>query len=71
MANKVIPQHTLLPLLDAALDDLATYLAGDSWEARKNYLSNMMRDSIANLVKQREIFEQKEHLIPRRVDNDP
>ncbi len=71
MANKVIPQDTLLPLLDAPLDDLATYLAGDSWEARKNHLSNMMSDSITNLVKQMEIFEQKGHLIPRSVDNDP
>ncbi len=42
MADKTIPQDTFLPLLDAPLDDLATYLAGDSWEARKRYLNNMM-----------------------------
>ena len=57
MADKTIPQDTLLPLLDAPLDELATYLAGDSWEARKNYLASMMRDSIMNLVKQLEVFK--------------
>ncbi len=57
LADKPIPQDTLLPLLDAPLDELAAYLAGRTWEARKNYLSNMMGDSITNLVKQMEIFE--------------
>ena len=57
MADKTIPQDTFLPLLDAPLDDLATYLAGDSWEARKRYLNNMMGDSLANLMKQIEIFK--------------
>ena len=59
MADKPVPQDTLLPLLDAPLDDLATYLAGDTWEARKDYLNNMMGDSLNNLFKQTEIFEQK------------
>ncbi len=58
MADKTIPQDTLLPLLDAPLDDLATYLAPDSWEARKSYLANMMHDSIQNLMKQLEVFEE-------------
>ena len=57
MADKIVPQDTLLPLLDAPLDDLATYLAPDSWEARKRYLNNMMGDSITNLMKQLEVFE--------------
>ncbi len=57
MADKKIPQDTLLPLLDAPLDDLATYLAGDTWEARKDYLNNMMGDSLNNLFKQTEFFE--------------
>ena len=59
LADKTIPQETFLPLLDAPLDELATYLADHSWEARKNYLNNMMGDSIMNLVKQIEFFEKK------------
>ena len=59
LAKKTIPQDTLLPLLDAPLDELAAYLANHSWEARKDYLSNMMGDSITNLVKQIAFFEQK------------
>ncbi len=59
MEGKTIPQDTLLPLLDAPLDELATYLRPDSWEARKDYLSSMMRDSIENLMKQMVFF--KEH----------
>ncbi len=57
MADKKIPQDTLLPLLDAPLDDLARYLAGDTWEARKDYLNNMMGDSLDSLFKQTEIFQ--------------
>lgn len=57
MADQTVPQDTLLPLLDAPVDDLATYLRPDSWEARKDYLSAMMRDSIMNLMKQLEIFD--------------
>ena len=57
MADEKIPQDTLLPLLDAPLDDLATYLRPDSWEARKDYLNNMMGDSLNNLFKQIEFFE--------------
>ena len=60
LADKTIPQETFLPLLDAPLDELATYLADRSWEARKNYLNNMMGDSITNLVKQIGFFEEKE-----------
>lgn len=56
MADKIVPQDTLLPLLDAPLDELATYLRPDSWEARKNYLNNMMFDSFENLMKQIEVF---------------
>ena len=56
MADKPVPQDTFLPLLDAPLDDLATYLTPDSWEARKNYIASMMVDSITNLMKQLEIF---------------
>ncbi|MCH8113809.1 MAG: hypothetical protein IH905_17960, partial [Proteobacteria bacterium] len=59
LADKTIPQETFLPLLDAPLDELATYLADHSWEARKDYLNNMMGDSIMNLVKQIEFFEKK------------
>ena len=58
MADKIIPQDTLLPLLDAPLDELATYLRPDSWEARKDYLSAMMRDSLENLMKQIAFFEE-------------
>ncbi len=47
MADKKIPQDTLLPLLDAPLDDLARYLAGDTWEARKDYLNNRMSAAAA------------------------
>ena len=57
MADKAVPQDTLLPLLDAPLEDLATYLRPDSWEDRKHYLSSMMQDSIMNLMKQLEIFD--------------
>ena len=57
MADEKIPQDTFLPLLDAPLDELATYLRPDTWEARKNYLNNMMGDSLNNLFKQIEIFE--------------
>ena len=56
MADKTIPQDTLLPLLDAPLDELATYLRPDSWEARKHYLGSMMRDSLETLMKQLEFF---------------
>ncbi len=56
MADQTFPQDTLLPLLDAPLDELATYLRPDSWEARKNYLANMIGDSVRNLMKQIEIF---------------
>ncbi len=56
MANETVPQDTLLPLLDAPLDDLATYLTPDTWEARKDYLANMMKDSIENLMTQLRIF---------------
>ena len=56
MADKPVPQDTFLPLLDAPLDDLATYLTPDTWEARKNYIASMMVDSITNLMKQLEIF---------------
>ncbi len=59
MADLTIPQDTLLPLLDAPLDELARYLAGDTWEARKVYLNNMMGDSLNNLFKQIEVFEGK------------
>ncbi len=59
MADEKIPQDTLLPLLDAPLDKLATYLAGDTWEARKDYLNNMMGDSLENLFKQVEVFQEK------------
>ncbi len=58
LVDKTIPQDTLLPLLDAPLDELAAYLAGRTWEARKDYLNNMMSDSLDNLLKQTEIFEQ-------------
>ena len=64
LADRTIPQDTLLPLLDAPLDELAAYLAGHAWEARKNYLNNMMGDSLENLMKQVGFFEQKG--IPRR-----
>ncbi len=57
LAKKTIPQDTLLPLLDAPLDELAAYLAGHTWEARKDYLNNMMGDSLNNLFKQVEFFE--------------
>ena len=56
MADKTIPQDTYLPLLDAPLDELATYLRPDSWKARKDYLGAMMQDSIMNLMKQIEVF---------------
>ena len=59
LADKTIPQETFLPLLDAPLDELATYLAGHSWEARKRYLNNMMGDSVENLMKQIEFFKKK------------
>ena len=59
LAEKTIPQDTLLPLLDAPLDELAAYLAGHTWEARKDYLNNMMGDSITSLMKQTEFFDQK------------
>ncbi len=59
LAKKTIPQDTLLPLLDAPLDELAAYLADHSWEARKDYLNNMMGDSLRNLFKQVEFFEKK------------
>ena len=59
LTGKAIPQETLLPLLDAPLDELAAYLAGHTWEARKDYLNNMMGDSITNLMKQMAFFEQK------------
>ncbi len=59
MADEKIPQDTFLPLLDAPLDDLAKYLTGDTWEARKDYLNNMMADSLDNLFKQTEFFETK------------
>lgn len=59
LADKPIPQDTLLPLLDAPLDELAAYLAGHTWEARKNYLNNMMGDSLDNLFKQVEFFQEK------------
>ena len=59
LAKKTIPQDTLLPLLDAPLDELAAYLADHSWEARKDYLNNMMGDSLENLFKQVEFFEKK------------
>ena len=59
MADKTIPQDTLLPLLDAPLDELATYLRPDSWEARKDYLAGMMRDSIENLMMQLEMFKKR------------
>ncbi len=59
LADKTIPQDTLLPLLDAPLDELATYLADRSWEARKDYLNNMMGDSIMSLVKQLDIFKNR------------
>ena len=58
MANQTVPQDTFLPLLDAPLDDLATYLTPDSWEARKDYLANMMRDSIENPMKQLQFFKE-------------
>ena len=58
MADKTIPQDTYLPLLDAPLDELATYLRPDSWEARKDYLSSMMRESLENLMKQIAFFEE-------------
>jgi len=57
MADEKIPQDTFLPLLDAPLDKLATYLRPDTWEARKNYLNNMMGDSLNSLFKQSEFFE--------------
>ena len=57
LEDQPVPQDTFLPLLDAPLDDLATYLRPDTWEARKHYLSNMMMDSITNLTKQTEIFD--------------
>ena len=57
MADEKIPQDTFLPLLDAPLDELATYLRPDTWEARKNYLNNMMGDSLNSLFKQTEFFE--------------
>ena len=59
MADKIVPQDTLLPLLDAPLDDLATFLRPDSWEARKDYLNNMMGDSLNNLFKQAAFFQEK------------
>ena len=59
MADELIPQDTLLPLLDAPLDELAAYLAGHTWEARKDYLNNMMHDSLDSLFKQTEVFETK------------
>ena len=59
LAKKTIPQDTLLPLLDAPLDELAAYLADHTWEARKDYLDNMMGDSLNSLFKQIEIFERK------------
>ncbi len=60
MAHKTVPQgDTLLPLLDAPLDDLAAYLAPDSWEDRKNYLNNMLCDSLTNLGKQIDFFKEK------------
>ena len=46
MADQTFPRETLLPLLDAPLDGLATYLAPDTWEDRNNYLAGMMRDSM-------------------------
>ena len=58
MADKIVPfGDTLLPLLDAPLDDLATFLRPDSWEARGRYLGNMVHDSIMSLFKQLEMFE--------------
>ncbi len=57
--HKPIPQDTLLPLLDAPLDELAAYLAGHTWETRKDYLNNMMGDSLDSLFKQTEVFETK------------
>ena len=59
MADEKIPQDTFLPLLDAPLDDLAKYLAGDTWEARKDYLNNMMGDSLNALFKQFEFFQKR------------
>ena len=59
MADKIVPQDTLLPLLDAPLDDLATFLRPDSWEARKDYLNNMMGGSLNNLFKQAAFFQEK------------
>ncbi len=59
MADKTIPQETFLPLLDAPVDELATYLRTDSWEARKDYLGNMMGDSLDNLLKQIVFFKEK------------
>ncbi len=59
LVDKPIPQDTFLPLLDAPLDELAAYLAGHTWEARKDYLNNMMRDSLDSLFKQTEVFETK------------
>ncbi len=59
MADLTIPQDTLLPLLDAPLDDLARYLAGDTWEARKDYLNNMMGDSLNSLFEQIELFDRE------------
>ncbi len=59
LAKKTIPQDTLLPLLDAPLDELAAYLAGHTWEARKDYLNNMMGDSIGSLMEQMLFFEQR------------
>ena len=59
IADKTIPQDTLLPLLDAPLDDLATYLARDSWEDRKNYLDRMMGASVTSLLAQTVFFKDK------------
>lgn len=59
MADKPVPQDTLIPLLDAPVDDLATYLAGDSWEARKRYLNNMMGGSIDSLTAYVDVFQQE------------
>ena len=59
MVGKTIPQETLLPLLDAPLDDLATYLAPDSWEKRKDYLAAMMCESLENMTKLIDLFKEE------------
>ncbi len=59
MMGKSFPQETLLPLLDAPLDDLVTYLAPDSWEVRKKFLAGMMCGSIKGIVKLLEHFEKE------------